>query len=57
MYDENGRPIRADVYDSGKMVASGPIDSADEQEGDWKEYYETGQLKDSGKYVKVEKSR
>ena len=45
IYDEEGRPKKADIYDSGKIVASGPIDSADKQEGDWKEYYESGQLK------------
>ncbi len=49
-YDDSGRPQRADIYDSGVVVATGPIDSSDLQEGDWKEYYETGELKDEGKY-------
>jgi uncharacterized protein len=52
MYDTSGNPQRADIYDSGRVVASGPIDSGDEQEGSWKEYYENGQLKDSGTYQK-----
>jgi uncharacterized protein len=51
-FDEKGHPKKADIYDSGRIVATGPIDSADEQEGDWKEYYETGELKDEGKYEK-----
>jgi len=52
IYNEDGSPKRADIYDSGRIVASGPIDSGDVQEGDWKEYYETGQLKDEGMYHK-----
>jgi uncharacterized protein len=52
IYNEDGSPKRADIYDSGRIVASGPIDSGDVQEGDWKEYYESGQLKDEGMYHK-----
>lgn len=51
-YDTNGAPVRADIYDSGMIVASGPIDSGDVQEGDWKEYFMNGKLKDEGKYDK-----
>ena len=50
IYDENGKPQKADIYDSGKVVASGPIDDADEQVGDWKEFYDNGQAKAEGKY-------
>ncbi len=51
MYDTTGKPEKADVYDSGRIVASGPIDVADEQEGPWKEYYDNGQLKAEGVYA------
>ncbi len=50
VYDEHGKPEKADIYDSGKVVATGPIDAADQQEGDWKEFYENGELKAKGKY-------
>ncbi len=50
-YDENGKPKTADVYDSGRVVASGPINEADQQEGDWKEFYDNGQPQAEGKYV------
>jgi antitoxin component YwqK of YwqJK toxin-antitoxin module len=52
VFNEDGAPKRADIYDSGRIVASGPIDSGDKQEGDWKEYFESGQLKDEGEYQK-----
>jgi uncharacterized protein len=50
-YDENGKAEKADIYDSGKIVAAGPIDDADRQQGDWKEYYANGDLKSEGKYA------
>jgi uncharacterized protein len=52
IYKETGEPEKADIYDSGRIVATGPIDSSDEQEGPWKEYYEGGGLKDEGQYTK-----
>lgn len=53
IYDEHGHPEKAVLYDdSGRLAATGPIDSADMQEGYWKEYYETGELKDEGAYEK-----
>lgn len=51
VYDENGKVQKADIYDSGRVVASGGIDDGDQQEGDWKEFYENGDLKSEGKYV------
>jgi antitoxin component YwqK of YwqJK toxin-antitoxin module len=50
IYDETGKVKRADIYDSGRVVASGAINDGDQQEGDWKEFYENGDLKDEGKY-------
>jgi len=51
VYDQQGKPEKADMYDSGRVVASGPINGADEQEGDWKEFYENGDLKSEGNYT------
>jgi len=50
-YDETGKPKKADIYDSGRIVATGPIDAADEQQGDWKEFYENSDLKAEGNYA------
>jgi len=49
-FDETGKAKTADFYDSGRIVASGRINEADEQEGDWKEYYLNGDLKAEGNY-------
>jgi uncharacterized protein len=50
IYDENGKPKTADIYDSGKIVASGPIDEGDQQEGYWKEFYDKEVVKAEGNY-------
>ncbi len=50
-YDENGKIEKADIYDSGRVIASGAVNEGDKEEGDWKEFYENGEIKAEGKYV------
>lgn len=51
VFDENGKVEKADIYDSGKVMAEGVLDSAGVQQGEWKEFHENGQVKSIGKYV------
>lgn len=51
MYDENGSEQKADIYDSGRIMAEGKLDSSGAQQGEWKEFHANGQLKSIGKYV------
>jgi antitoxin component YwqK of YwqJK toxin-antitoxin module len=51
MYDENGAVIKAQVYDSGRVVAEGVLDEGNLQQGNWKEYHENGQISAEGSYV------
>jgi antitoxin component YwqK of YwqJK toxin-antitoxin module len=50
-YDETGKPVKAEIYDSGRVMAEGVLDTAGLQQGEWKEYYENGQMKSIGKYL------
>jgi uncharacterized protein len=49
-YDTSGKIEKARIYDSGKVVAEGVLDNADMQQGEWKEYYENGEMKAVGNY-------
>ena len=51
IYNENGSEQKADVFDSGRIVAEGILDSTGLQQGEWKEYHENGKVKAEGKYV------
>jgi antitoxin component YwqK of YwqJK toxin-antitoxin module len=51
MYDESGKEVKADIFDSGRIVAEGILDSTGMQQGDWKEFHENGKIKSEGKYV------
>lgn len=51
IYDETGKQVKAEIYDSGRVVAEGILDESDVQQGDWKEYHSNGQISGEGKYV------
>jgi len=51
-FNEKGEIVKADIYDSGRVMAEGVLDTLGLQEGDWKEFHENGQLKASGKFEK-----
>jgi antitoxin component YwqK of YwqJK toxin-antitoxin module len=50
-YNEQGQIVGAKIYDSGKVMAEGLLDTMGIQQGEWKEYHENGQLKSVGKYL------
>jgi antitoxin component YwqK of YwqJK toxin-antitoxin module len=51
IYNDSGVEQKAQIYDSGKVVAEGILDESSLQQGYWKEYHENGTLKSEGKYV------
>ncbi len=50
-YNEEGQVVKAEIYDSGRVMAEGILDTLGLQQGEWKEYHENGQLKSQGKYL------
>lgn len=50
-YDDSGKVVKADIYDSGRVVAEGILDEANLQQGNWKEFHPNGQLSAEGTYV------
>ena len=50
-YSETGAIVKSEIYDSGRIMAEGVLDTAGLQQGEWKEYHENGQLKSIGKYM------
>jgi len=51
MYDDSGNIVKADIYDSGRIVAEGILDESNIQQGHWKEFHPNGQLSAEGNYV------
>ncbi|HWY98111.1 MAG TPA: hypothetical protein VNY36_03400 [Bacteroidia bacterium] len=51
LYNENGQVVKAEIYDSGRIMAEGVLDTSGIQQGEWKEFHENGQLKAIGKYL------
>jgi antitoxin component YwqK of YwqJK toxin-antitoxin module len=51
IYDTNGVEQKAEVYDSGRVVAEGILDESSLEEGYWKEFHPNGAVKSEGKYV------
>lgn len=49
-FSENGEIIAAKIYKAGNIIGDGIVDASGLKQGEWKEYYETGELKASGKY-------
>ncbi|HLG01978.1 MAG TPA: toxin-antitoxin system YwqK family antitoxin [Bacteroidia bacterium] len=50
IYDTTGTLVAAEVYAEGVLVGEGIFDLKGLQQGHWKEYYETGDLKGEGDY-------
>jgi antitoxin component YwqK of YwqJK toxin-antitoxin module len=50
-YNEDGQVVKAEIYDSGRVMAEGVLDTSGIQQGEWKEFHENGQLKAIGKYL------
>ncbi len=50
-YDENGVLINTTKFDQDVKLAEGIIDSLAREQGIWKYFYETGELKAQGKYI------
>ncbi len=51
MYDEKGNIDSAKVFAQGKLLRIGRMDNLGLEQGEWKEYYESGQLRAIGNYV------
>ena len=49
-YSEEGKIIDAKIFNKGIIVGDGIVDEQGLKQGEWKEYYETGELKSQGKY-------
>lgn len=49
-FDTNGRVTTTRIYKSGNTIASGISDENATKNGEWKEFYETSELKAIGKY-------
>lgn len=50
-YSPEGNVIQGYMFKSGILLGEGIIDEDGKKQGDWKEYYETGELRASGKYL------
>lgn len=56
-FDKEGKVINAKIYnDNGIMVSEGILDKTGVKKGVWKNFYNTGELRAKGKYVKNKKS-
>ena len=49
-YDDQGNVTGSQVYSNGIMLAEGIYDEQGRRQGLWKFYYETGELKEQGRY-------
>jgi len=50
-YNDSGKIIKADIYDSGRIVAEGLLDESNIQQGPWKEFSADGKISAEGNYV------
>lgn len=50
IYDESGTVIKSQVFRMGERTGEGIVDNRGDYQGDWKLYYETGELKAEGQY-------
>lgn len=49
-YDEDGQVTSATFYKGDKLMAQGVVDQRGQRQGEWKEYYLTGEKRAEGKY-------
>lgn len=50
-FSEEGKVTAAYTFSKGKLIAEGIVDEEGVREGDWKEFYTSGQLRAEGKYA------
>jgi len=50
-YSKDGKIVSSQIYKSGSIICDGIVDASGLRQGPWKEFYETGELKASGKYL------
>ncbi|MDR1171890.1 MAG: toxin-antitoxin system YwqK family antitoxin [Bacteroidales bacterium] len=51
-YNQEGKPERAIRYsEKGVRTAEGPVNENEKRTGDWKTYFETGELRSEGQYT------
>jgi len=46
----DGKVESSKIYRKGRIMGEGIVDTEGRRQGDWKEYYETGELRSKGKY-------
>ena len=49
-YSQDGKIIGAKIYHEGIIVGLGIVDEAGLKQGEWKEYWDSGEIKAAGKY-------
>ncbi len=49
-YDESGNIVSAKIYEEGYLVGEGILDEKGRQQGIWKEFHTTGELRATGEY-------
>lgn len=50
-YDTLGKIVSSEVYKDGVLIGKGIFDEKGREQGHWKEYHETGELKAEGDYL------
>ncbi|MDR0368417.1 MAG: hypothetical protein LBH82_04675, partial [Bacteroidales bacterium] len=50
-YSPEGNVIQGYMFKNGILLGEGIVDENGKKQGDWKEYYETGELRAAGKYL------
>lgn len=50
IYDESGVVVKSEVYKMGELTGEGIVDNRGDYQGEWKLYYETGELRAEGYY-------
>ena len=49
-FNQEGKPVDAKIYKDGILIGEGLLDSANKEQGPWKEFHSNGQLKSQGEY-------
>ena len=50
-YSIDGQVVKSYMFRNGILVGEGIVDDDGKKQGDWKEFYETGELRAAGKYI------
>jgi antitoxin component YwqK of YwqJK toxin-antitoxin module len=50
IYDESGTVIKSKVYKMGEVTGEGIVDNRGDYQGEWKLFYESGELRAEGQY-------